>query len=245
MRADKICIFVTNFNVMNETIISGDIVAFTSLSNTGKVKFEVSLKELLAELDSKFSVYGRMTKGDYLECYVPRTVSALRVALAIKTFIKSIRFVPDDVKNEKDTRVRFFKMHGIRLAIGFGELSRLNLEQGIIDGDAIYFAGRTLSDQNTYNKEKIVIKNTLFFVSYFHDLNDEFDPMLALIDVLLSKATTKQSNVLFFKLMGYSEESIAEKLNVGQSTVNQHSTSVGWNAMEKAVKRFDQVLKTR
>jgi len=230
---------------MNETVISGDIIAYTSLSNKGKAKLEFSLVEVLDDLDSKFGVYGRILKGDYLECFVPRTGNALRVALAIKSFIKSTYFLPEDIINEKDTRVRFLKMHGIRLAIGFGELSRLNIGQGIIDGEAIYFSGRALSDQNTYNKEKIVIKNTLYFVSNHSDLNDEFEPVLALIDVLMSKATSKQSKVLFFKLMGYSEESIAKKLKVRQSTVNQHSTSVGWNAIEKAVKRFAQVLKTR
>ncbi len=230
---------------MNETVISGDIIAYTSLSNRGKAKFESSLREVLDDLGSGFGVYGRIIKGDYLECYVPRKDNALRVALAIKSFIKSIHFEAEDVENKKDIRVRFLKMHGIRLAIGFGELSRLNLGQGIIDGEAIYLSGRALSDQNTHNKEKIVIKNTLYFVSNHSDLNDEFEPVLALIDVLMGKATSKQSNVLFLKLMGHSEESIAEKLKVRQSTVNQHSTSVGWNAIEKAVKRFDQILKTR
>jgi hypothetical protein len=230
---------------MNETIISGDIVASTSLSNKGKVKFETSLRELLADLNSKFGVFGRVIKGDYVECYVPRTENALCVALIIKSFVKSIRFFPEDEMQAKDKRIKFFNMHGIRLAIGFGELSRLDTDKGIIDGEAIYFSGRALSGQNTYNKEKIVIKNTLFFVSNFDDLNDEFDPMLALLDVLMRKATTKQSHVLFLKLMGFSEESIAEKLKIGQSTVNQHSTSVGWNAIEKAVKRFGQVIKAR
>jgi len=230
---------------MNETIISGDIVASTSLSNKGKVKFEASLLELLADLDSKFGAYARVIKGDYVECYVPRTENALCVALVIKSFIKSIRFLPEDEKQARDKRIRFFNTYGIRLAIGFGELSRLDIDKGIIDGEAIYLSGRALSGQNTYNKEKVVIKNTLFFVSNLTELNDELDSMFALIDVLMSKATPKQSHVLFLKLMGNSEESIAKKLKVGQSTVNQHSTSVGWNDIEKAVKRFDQVIKAR
>ena len=67
---------------------------------------------------------------------------------------------------------------------------------------------------------------------------------MALLDVLLSKLTARQSEIVYLKLMGHSETDIATMLNVSQSVINQHSTAAGWNAIEKAVNYFYQVIKT-
>lgn len=163
------------------------------------------------------------------------------MALAIKSFVKAI---PIEVKTYKtsDSRVKQFKIHGIRLAIGYGELSRYSPKNGIIDGDAIYLSGREISGETTYNKERIVIKNTLFFASKDESLNKNFQPLLALLDVLISKATSRQCEVLYLKLMNNQEDDIAKRLGIGQSAVNQHSTSVGWNAIEEAVNYYKMIV---
>ncbi len=226
---------------MKYSVISGDIVSSTSLNNEDQKFVEEKIKDLLSDLRQEFNVYGRVIKGDYLECVVPNPAQGLQVALGIKSFIKAI---PVETKKytKGDNRIKQFKTHGIRLAIGYGELSRYNPEEGIIDGEAIYFSGREISGETTYNKERIVIKNTLFFASKNDDLNKNFQPLLALLDVLLSKATSRQCEVLYLKLMNNQEEEIAKKLGIGQSAVNQHSTSVGWNAIEEAVNYFKMII---
>lgn len=226
---------------MNYSVISGDIVSSTSLNNEDRKFVEVNLQTLLAELKQEFNVYGRIIKGDYLECVVPNPSEGLQVALAIKSFVKAIDVDTKKYKKE-DNRVKQFKIHGVRLAIGYGELSRYKPEEGIIDGEAIYFSGREISGETTYNKERIVIKNTLFFASKNETLNRSLKPLLALLDVLMSKATSRQCEVLYLKLMNNPEEEIAKRLGIGQSAVNQHSTSVGWNAIEEAVNYFKFVI---
>ena len=45
----------------------------------------------------------------------------------------------------------------------------------VIDGEAIYYSGRKISEERpTYNKERIVIKNTLFFNSGDEKLKEAF-----------------------------------------------------------------------
>jgi len=229
---------------MNKAVISGDIVASTSLSDSGRILLEKSLKELSEEIKTGFNTYTRIIRGDYLECVVPNAEDALQVALAIKSFVKSITIndAPDELN---DKRVKFFKTYGIRLAIGYGQLSRYNPDEGIIDGEAIYLSGRTINEFSTYKKERIVIKNTLFFVSNDTTLNDEFEPLIMLLDILINKATSKQCKVLYLKLLNNNEETIASKLNISQSVVNQHSTSIGWNAIIKSVKHFSNAIKMR
>ncbi len=229
---------------MIKAVISGDIVASTSLSDAGRGLIEEALRKLIEELNIRFNTYTRIIRGDYLECVVPKPQDALRVALAIKSFVKSIPIENISLyKNSK--RVKLFKTYGIRLAIGYGQLSRFNADEGIIDGEAIYLSGITINEFSIYNKERIVIKNTLFFVSNDASLNKELEPLIALLDVLINKATSKQCKVLYLKLMKNKEEVIAAKLGIAQSVVNQHSTSVGWNAIEKAVKYFSEVIINR
>lgn len=226
---------------MNYSVISGDIVSSTGLHTQDRKFVEENLNDLLNNLKQEFNVYGRIIKGDYLECVVPNASEGLQVALAIKSFVKAIPINIKAYKSE-DNRIKQYKTHGIRLAIGYGELSRYKPEEGVIDGEAIYLSGREISGETTYNKERIVIKNTLFFASKDETLNKNFQPLLALLDVLLSKATSRQCEVLYLKLMNNQEDEIAKRLGIGQSAVNQHSTSVGWNAIEEAVNYFKMII---
>jgi len=228
---------------MDRAVISGDIIAYTSLSDADKPKIENSIGQLFQELESRFDVFSRMIKGDYLECYIPDPANALRVALLIKSRIKACALELDE---SKDKRLSAFKTHGIRLAIGIGEITRFDRDKGIIDGEAIYFSGRTISDISaTFDKERIVIKNTLFIKTNDERLTSELEPLLALLDILISKSTAKQSNVLYLKLLGNSEDAIAKKMDLFQSTVNEHSTSLGWNAIEKVVLYFEKLMKSK
>lgn len=226
---------------MKYCAISGDIISSTSLRSEDRKIVENRLQFLLDQLHQNFNTFGRIIKGDYLECVVPHPAQGLQVALCIKSFVKSIPIDISDYKIEKN-RAKLFKTHGIRLAIGYGTLVRYNPKTGIIDGEAIYLSGREISGETTYNKERIIIKNTLFFSSMEEELNARISPFLSLIDVLLSKATSRQCEVLYLKLLGHSEEEIAERLGIGQSAVNQHSTSLGWNAIEESVSYFNQVI---
>lgn len=229
---------------MNQAVISGDIIASTSLSDAGRDFIEKKLKELIKEINQGYIAYGRILKGDYLECVVSLPENALLVALIIKSFIKSIS-ENETLKDKKNKRFKIFRTYGIRIAIGYGELSRFDSKKGIIDGEAIYLSGRKINDEATHNKERIVIKNTLFFVSTDNELNSEIEPLTDLIDTLMTKATARQCGVLYHKLKNNTEETISKKLGIAQSAVNQHSTSIGWNAIEKAVFRFNQVIRKK
>lgn len=228
--------------MIKSAVISGDIIAYTSLNKDERIELDERLRDMLNDLSQKFNVYGRIIKGDYLECYIPDTEKVLRIALIIKAYIKKIAPLIQKNRKEKSGRLKFFEIYGIRLAIGIGDLSRLDTTKGVMDGEAIYYSGRLISGKETYDKERINVKNSLFIKIYDNNLNDEFIPLIYLLDKIISDATAKQSEILFYKLQNYSENEIAKILNVSQSAVNQHSTSLGWNAVEKSVLRFEEVI---
>jgi hypothetical protein len=222
---------------MKRAILSGDIIAYTTLSNENKHFLEKKIHELFAIISKKYKVYCRLIKGDTIECVVENPKYAFEIALLFKTFIKSL-----PIKEKNNKRFKYFKNYGIRIAIGIGKLNRYDKEKGIIDGEAIYMSGRKINEETTHNKKRIVIKNTLFFVSKNEKLNSLFQTIFSLIDFILNKATSKQCEVVFYKILNYKEKEIAKIIKVSQPVINQHSLSVGWNALEQAIRYFRQTI---
>lgn len=225
---------------MNYSVISGDIISSTSLGSEDKKLLEEHLERLLQDLRQHFKSYGRVLKGDYIECVIPKVGEALQACLAIKSYVKTIPISVEATKSE--ARAKFFKEYGVRLAIGYGTLDRYEPEKGVIDGEAIYLSGRMINSKSTHDKERIVIKNTLFFVSKDEVMNKKWTAIMELLDVLFTKATQRQCEVVYLKLLGHNEDAISKKLGIDQSVVNRHSTNVGWNAIETAVTYFKESL---
>lgn len=228
---------------MDFATISADVISYTSLKETEKRRLESAIKQLIKELSERYkkqSFYGRLVQGDYIECAIDNPQYALRIALLLKTYIKSIDFgVP---KIEK-SRIKYFSEHGIRLAVAIAPLDKLDPRKEIIDGEAIYLSGRAIKNYSTSDTQKVVIKNTMFFCSANNTYQQQFDVLFALLHTILSKCSSKQSKVVYYKLLDLNEKEIAKKLGKYQSTINQHSTSAGWLSIEKAVNYFENIFK--
>ena len=97
---------------------------------------------------------------------------ALRIALILKTYIKTFEF---NKKKGKRNRLKYFNEHGVRLAVAIAPLEKIDSEKGIIDGEAIYLSGRAIKKLSTSDKQKIVIKNTMFFCSNDKKMQEQFD----------------------------------------------------------------------
>ncbi len=224
---------------MSKAVISGDIIAFTSLNTSDKRLIEKEISMLFGELKNKYNIFGRVIKGDYIECLVPKPKDALRAALLIRSRIK---ICGGRLKSRHNRKVKLFELYGARLAIGIGSLKRVDLKKGIIDGEAIYFSGRLISESgNTSDKSKVRMKQTLFIRTNDEKINTVLETMILLLDVLLQKSTARQNRILYMKLTGMGEDAISKKLRITQSSVNQHSTAIGWNAIEQALKFYEKI----
>jgi len=228
---------------MYKAALSGDIIASTSMSVDERLLLIDRIKELFGQLEKKYNFYGRVVKGDYIECYIDEPQLALRIALIIKCFIKSISgSAVESEKENTESRDKYFKIYGVRIAIGIGTIEKFDRDKGIIEGEAISFSGRIISSESTHSTDRVVIKNTLFIQTAKTEWNKEFETVLMLIDNIIARNTPNQCQIIMEKLSGESEEQIAVKLNITQSAVNQRSKSGAWNAIEKAVARFESVV---
>src|SRR5690554_4271127 len=181
----------------------------------------------------------RLVAGDSIEGLVLNPNDALRAALILKSGIKSFSLespATNDTRTEKYRKI--FETYGIRVAVGIGEMDITLARKEIWSGEAINISGRLISEQKTSNKERVTIKNTLFFGSKNIFNDNIFQPTFSLLDTVFTRMTRKQSEVIFWKLSGYSEQAIASEFGVSQSSVNQHSKNAGWGSIEEALDLF-------
>ena len=205
--------------------LSADIVKSTSFSANDTVRLKNYLQSFIDNLPQEDdNTWGRIVKGDGLELVLANPNNILRIAIMLKCYIRF--FAP------ADNSARNFKRYGVRIAISVGELRINNKEQGILDGEAIYLSGLGLSELSE-NKN-----DTLLFLSNNSSLNS-IEVICSLLDGIINKATSRQCEILYYKLQKYNELKISEILGIGQSTVNQHATSTNWNAIAKAVAYFE------
>lgn len=208
--------------------ISADIVSSTSLSLESTIELKQKIGQLLKLLENKYTnFWGRQIKGDYIECFIPNVADSFRIALIIKSYIKSLSL--PEVKLNKD-----FQTYGIRISIGMGAMRLIDRNEDILDGEAIYLSGRAIENM-TLNKGTISISVNNFLLS------SELNLIALLTDALVNNATKKQCEVLFYKLLAMKEEDIAKKLWISQPTVNSHSSSAKWYCIEEALKYFEQI----
>ena len=228
---------------MNYATLSADVISYTSLTNFERRKLEADIKNLIAQLTSRYKnqdFFGRLVQGDYIECAMRSPKYSLRIALLLKTFIKSVEF--SSQKNNKN-RLKYFSEHGIRLAIAVAPLTTFDPQKGIIDGEAIYLSGRAIKNHTTSRKKKVVIKNTMFYYNNDARNKDLMDTLFSLLDTIISKCSAKQSKVVYYKLLEMNEKEISHKLKKYQSTISQHSTAAGWLSIEKAVNYYEKIIK--
>ena len=91
------------------------------------------------------------------------------------------------------------------------------------------------------SKEKLSIKRSMFFACPNPLLTEYVDVMVGLLDTLLRNATSRQNEILYYRLLGKNEKEIAGMLDIKQSAVNQRSNSAGWKAVESALNYYEKL----
>jgi hypothetical protein len=161
----------------------------------------------------------------------------------VKTFIKGKSPSVNKIKSVKSKRLQYFERYGLRMALAVDTMLSVQRGSGLWEGEAIYAAGRAISGDHSSRGQKVVIKSTMDFLSSQKEWERQFDPMIKLIDVLISKATARQCEILLYRLMDKSEDQISKFLKISQPAVNQSLNAIGWRAIQKAIIYFSETIK--
>lgn len=211
-------------------ILSADVVDSTSLDEISIVELNETVENCFADIYDylSYDFWGRLVKGDSIECCMKNPNETLRLALLLKCVIK---WWADN--QECSTTLQQF---GIRFSIGIGKMRIINQQKDIMDGEAIYIAGRNL-DKITYS----------YFTSSF-DMNSKYrefsyliDNNIKLLDEIINSLSAKQSAVVYFKLLKFTETEIAQKLNISQSSVNNRLRLSRWKYIHQTIKLYESL----
>lgn len=220
-----------------QAVITGDIVQSTRMDQVSRYELLDRLEESLNIWKDDFSFEYEIFRGDSFQCFLRDAHSALRFALVIKCYIKSLN--PSELvrirrPNSEESKLIFpvWKFDA-RLAIGLGEGKVRNGSVGKSDGSAFVLSGHKL-DMLKDEKRTIGIDS---IDAYREELQVE----LVLLDQLVSGMSALQCEVVYQKLLGYTEMDISKDLGVKQSAVNQRSRAAGWDAIRTMVNRFENI----
>lgn len=225
---------------MTGAVITGDIIHSTKMTGELRIKLVKAIENYMKYLKKNFDIRYEIYRGDSFQCLVKKTEDALRVALLIKTKIRSLN--PSELYNIKKQGTKIEKKtvltHWIfdaRIAIGIGEIGNENIKLAHSEGIAYFNSGHLL-DEIKNTKQHLAITSD-------DDFNPEWETESLLLDAIIRKTTALQCQVINFKLEDYTETEIANRLNIGQSAVNQRSTGGDWAAIDAMVYRFENAYK--
>ena len=204
--------------------LSADVVDSTSLSAEDTIRLKELLEGFFPVMKSLCDqAWGRVVRGDSVECVIPEVTQSLRIALLLKCYVRSLELNSASVS---------LKKKGIRIAIGIGTLRIADEAKGIIDGEAIYASGRELDALSDSDSTTLALVSNELNVGGYAALCD-------ILGFVVDQATNKQCCVLYYLLLGYSQKKVAQKLGLEPPTVNQHANAVGWNAIQRALLKFE------
>lgn len=210
--------------------LSADIVRSTSLHTKVLIDLRNKLRELLDDMERNYpGFWARIVRGDSIECYVPEYKYVLRIAVLIKLFVKK-EIAGLDCHE-------LLQRHGIRFSIGIADIKYADKVEDIINGPAIYLSGRNL--------DEISRRDSVFSAFEMDNVPKSFSHLLesyvAMMSNIVDSYSAKQAEVVFYKLLGYKEVEISERLGIYQSAVNMRSTSAQWGLLNTALKDFEEI----
>lgn len=214
----------TKFQIMKiGAIITGDVVDSTKMvaeERSTMLRMLQSLPDLLLPL-TKIDL--EIFRGDSFQIRVGRSVDSLKVALAIRSHIRSFKFAEHN------------RQWDARLAIGIGTLEYENGSLATSDGEAYRVSGRGL---DSIGKSRLTIETP------WEEVNKELRVSTAFADDIITGWTQSQSRVMFQSLTtDLSHAEIGDILGISRQMVDKALRAGKEDLMNLYLNRFAELIK--
>ena len=210
--------------------IAADVIDSTSLSRTDLLRLSDEVDRCFADARyyTPIQFWGRLVKGDTIECCLQNPGMALRLALLIKCRIKSWAGGLSCSTALQDL--------GIRFSIGIGNMRIVDPQIDVMDGEAIYIAGRNLN-----RIADTSLTSAFGFVAVDRNFEDLINISVSLLDDLINSLSAKQSAVIYHMLLGMNQTEIAKLLFISQSSVNSRAQKAGWRLIVDTLRVYERI----
>ena len=211
-------------------IVSCDVIDSTSLDREALIQLREDIySKLFPDIDTICpGFWGRVVRGDTIECCLEEHRKSFRVALLIKCWFMEWA----SRHNASESMLK----SGVRFSIGIGHMRIVDRGMDIMDGPAIYLSGRNLD----YIAERGL--TTYFEMDSDNDeVNLLIDNNILLVDQLVERATDRQLPILYGRLLGQMEREIAQRLSITHGAVNQRAKNAGWPYIKYTLTMFEDI----
>lgn len=226
-------------------VINGDIIGSTKMTEKKRARYLGYLKSCfnMLEKEKSFGVLGNfeMYRGDSFQGALSKPEKVLRVALLLRSLSRMHGPAQVKVPNKTTTTSRNSQgeITDLRLAIGIGSITKLASKLMESDGEAFHRSGHLIDSMKKRGMNMSIDTPSEKF-------NKELEASWALVDTIVSKWTSPQAEVVYFSLMGHTQNTIAgKKIKTTPSAINQRLRGAGWSALEKMVLYFEDSLSTK
>lgn len=211
-------------------IVSCDVIDSTSLNRDALIQLRKDIyTRLFPDIEAiSPGFWGRVVRGDTIECCLENPRKTFRVALLIKCWFKEWASSHGASEDMQKT--------GVRYSIGIGPMRLIDREMDMMDGVAIYLAGRNLDSISGRGL------STCFEMASDNDeVNALIDNSILLVDSIIGHATDKQLPIVYDRLMGMTETEIARNLSISQGAVNQRAKYAGWPLIKRTLAVLEDI----
>ncbi|MEL7002407.1 MAG: SatD family protein [Bacteroidota bacterium] len=209
-------------------VITGDIVASTAIERDYKQILHAIVEDIRREQEKGFVF--EIFRGDSFQALVSDPTKAVLIAILIRAGLR--RYARgNNLDDAWDARV----------ALGIGTVSNLDISDqtklGTSDGEAFLRSGRTLDGMKS---ERALLKIT----TGDEQLDSEFSSICPLVDVIISKWSTVQAEVVYLNLLKSepTQTKIGEMLGKSQKAVSKSIDTSNIESMKPFFERYQQLI---
>lgn len=206
-------------------IITGDIVDSTKMSAEERKSMLLMLQSLPELLSTFTKIDLEIFRGDSFQIRVWNPIDSLKVALAIRTHIRSFKFAEHN------------RQWDARMAIGVGTVEFENGTIATSDGEAYRSSGRRL---DSIGKYRLTIETP------WKEVNKELRVSTAFADDIISGWTQSQSRVMFQSLTtSLTHAEIGSILGITRQMVDKALRAGKEDLINLYINRFEELIKER
>jgi len=207
-------------------VLTGDIIESSKLEKNHRKKLPQILEEIFTavhETSQKKSGPGfQIFRGDSFQGIFTTPEVALDAAFVIRSILRYL------------TDKGFGKTMDCRIAIGIGSIDFMPSSGGDGDGEAFRLSGLYL---DSFKKDR-----SLGIVTSLKEINKELEAECLLAEVIISKWTANQAQVIPMLISGKTQLEIASELDIAQSSVSYRVRDAGWRGIDGFRKRFNEII---
>ena len=207
---------------MQYSVITGDIANFTSVAIDKREELIDRTSALIKSWVSH-EEYAEIFRGDSFQLLFDDVAEALKRSIQIRCWFKSYSGATGNEPLDA------------RLSVGIGEVAYFGRSVLDADGEAFHLSGRAFDNmKSTQNYFQVSTSN--------QQLNEQFNIILNLANIIISQWTKNQAEVIFLLLEGKTQQEMAGELGIAQSAVNNRIKLSRWKEIDKTMRYIASLM---